>query len=64
MPELPVRCLRCGFEFVPRGGMIFEGTNTNVTIVGGGADPCPKCGGATQWVQGTFNVREGGFEVL
>jgi hypothetical protein len=50
---LPAYCPKCGLVFASNA-ITFRGNATNVTL-GGNREPCPRCGGMAEGIDGNFD---------
>lgn len=61
--EIPAWCPRCNRMFTPKGGIFIEGGAENLTLRNSRVT-CPECGGWADFIEGTFNIRDGIIEVV
>jgi hypothetical protein len=62
MASVPGYCPHCGHIFDGRGGIHIEG-GSNITFIGNSVT-CPNCGRMANLVDGTFNERGHGLELV
>ncbi len=62
MASIPGYCTHCGTVFEGRGGVHFEGS-TNIRMIGN-TMTCPGCGRMANMVDGVFNERGEGLEIV
>ena len=60
MTLVPARCDLCDYIFQSRAISV---SDSGIQMYGNKTQ-CPQCGGPASFIEGTFNVRDEGFEVL